>query len=169
MRLSRRELLTAVSVAAVIAALPTAFAQEHGPAATVPDEAEVAQVARDSGGAIEYLGYRRDPVQTVLPAADLLVLMTDNDGLPMAVIEALSCAVPVIATCVGGLPEAVLDGKSGFLIERNSEALAGALRRIHDRPDLLARLSAGALEDFSRRYEIGRIVDAYDRVYRRGP
>lgn len=51
MRLSRRELLTAVSVAAVIAALPTAFAQEHGPAATVPDEAEVAR-SIDMGGLV---------------------------------------------------------------------------------------------------------------------
>lgn len=51
MRLSRRELLTAVSVAAVIAALPTAFAQEHGPSAAAPDEAEVAR-SIDMGGLV---------------------------------------------------------------------------------------------------------------------
>ena len=132
-----------------------------------PDAEAVRARARASGGTIEYLGYVREPVESVLPGVDLLVLMTANDGLPMAVIEALSSGVPVVTTAVGGLPGAVRDGVSGRLVAREVKALADALRDVCESPGRITQWSAGALAVFDERYALDRVVDAYDAIYRR--
>ena len=61
--------------------------------------------------AILLKGFVANPREMVLPKVDALVLMSEQEGLPMAIIEALSMGVPVIATAVGGVPEAVIDGQ----------------------------------------------------------
>lgn len=132
-----------------------------------PDAAAVQARAAASGGAIEFLGYVREPADALLPSADLLVLMTANDGLPMAVIEALSAAVPVVCTAVGGLPGAVRDRVCGRLVARDAAALAAALREVCDDPSLLGSWSEGALAVFGERFDLGRVLDAYDVIYRR--
>jgi glycosyltransferase involved in cell wall biosynthesis len=63
-----------------------------------------------------------------LQAADLLLLPSDAEGLPTVVIEALACAVPVVATAVGGIPALIEEGRNGLLLrERSPEALAAAI------------------------------------------
>lgn len=63
-----------------------------------------------------------------LNASDIFVFPSHSEGLPNAVIEAMACGKPVIATKVGGIPEAVQDGKSGILIEKGDiKALSNAI------------------------------------------
>jgi teichuronic acid biosynthesis glycosyltransferase TuaC len=72
-----------------------------------------------------------DDVPRFLQAADFLVLPSYSEGMPQAVLEAMNCGLPVVATRVGGVPEAVLDGETGLLVEpRNVEQLRGALERM---------------------------------------
>jgi glycosyltransferase involved in cell wall biosynthesis len=134
-----------------------------------PDQAAVEALARANPDCIEYLGYVRDPVQGLFPKSDVFILMTDNDGLPMAIIEALSCAVPVISTRVGGIPGAVIDGRSGLLVERTPAALAQALRELHHAPGRLAALSQGALDTFQQRFDVRHVAEMYDAIYRCRP
>ena len=83
-----------------------------------------------------------EEVPPFLQAADFLVLPSYSEGMPQAVLEAMNCGLPVVATRVGGVPEAVIDGETGLLVEpRNVEQLRAAMERmIADEP---FRLAAG--------------------------
>jgi len=81
-------------------------------------------------------------VPRFLQAADFLVLPSYSEGMPQAVLEAMNCGLPIVATRVGGVPEAVIDGETGLLVEaRNVEQLRDAMKRMIT--DEAFRLSAG--------------------------
>jgi|TARA_B100001964_G_scaffold69644_1_gene78985 glycosyltransferase involved in cell wall biosynthesis len=80
-----------------------------------------------------------------MAAADVLVLPSLSEGRPNVVLEAQACALPVVATAVGGTPELVEDGVHGLLVPPgDSNALAGSLRRLVSDEDLRRRLGASA-------------------------
>ena len=100
------------------------------------------QEAQELGVAsrVRFLG-RRDDVPALLAAADALVLPSWIEGLPLVVLEAMTAGVPVVATSVGGTPEAVVDGETGLLVPpRNVSALAGAIDAMLVDPDRARRL-----------------------------
>ncbi len=83
---------------------------------------------------------RRDDAVRVLAACDVFTMASDNEGLPVALMEALALGLPVAATAVGGIPEAVTDGVEGLLVPpTRPEALADAIATHHRR-----RRAAGA-------------------------
>ncbi len=129
-------------------------------------DAELArELAQSSGGWLNYKGFVANPRETVMKELDTLVLMSEQEGLPMAIIEAFSVGLPVTATPVGGVPEVVTDSKNGFLVPRTVEALALALQRLVDDCGLLGAMSAQARSDFEERFEISKIVSRYHAVY----
>ncbi|HWY32464.1 MAG TPA: glycosyltransferase family 4 protein, partial [Candidatus Acidoferrum sp.] len=131
-------------------------------------EAELAQaMARQNEGWLSYEGFVANPREMVLPKVDALVLMSEQEGLPMAIIEALSMGVPVIATAVGGVPEAVIHGQNGLLVERSVEALAAAIQSLAASQERLRQMSINARRIFEERFEISRVVAMYDKVYRK--
>ncbi len=87
-------------------------------------------------------GFRTD-LDRFLPHLDLMVLPSYTEGLPNVVLEAFAAGVPVVATAVGGTPEAVADGVSGYLVPPG-------------RPPELARRILDAVRDEPRRQEMGR-------------
>jgi glycosyltransferase involved in cell wall biosynthesis len=129
------------------------------------EEEQARQMAAASGGGIEFLGHVQQPRRNLLPRLHALSVMSRHEGLPMTIIEAMAAGVPVAATAVGGIPEAVADGQNGLLIPRSVEALVKALRRLYDSPELWRTISVGTRERFERQFEIGHIVKQYDAVY----
>jgi glycosyltransferase involved in cell wall biosynthesis len=130
-----------------------------------PEETAVRALAAEHPDCISYLGRISEPVKTLLPEVDLFVLMTNNDGLPMAIIEAMSCGIPVVSTKIGGIPDAVLDGESGRIIPRSAESLAGVVREIYDHPTTLEALSQTTKAVFQQKFHIGNVIEAYDKIY----
>lgn len=83
-----------------------------------------------------------DEIPLFLQGADFLVLPSYSEGMPQAVVEAMNCGLPVVATNVGGVPEAVVDGQTGLLVEpRDVSQLRDAMERMIT--DEAFRLAAG--------------------------
>lgn len=135
-----------------------------------PREAEIRSLhARlGLGDRFRLLGYRPD-ARRLIAAADLFVLASSHEGLPVAVMEAFALGVPVVATDVGGLGAAITDGVDGLLVApRDPEALAAAILQAAD-PARRARLAAGAAEAgtrYSVTSSVARIEAVYEQVHR---
>ena len=130
-----------------------------------PLEAEVrAEHARlGLGDTFRLLGYRDDATR-LIAAADVYVLASHHEGLPVTVMEALALGVPVVAPAVGGLPEVVHTDENGLLVTPGDPtALADAIERAVD-PVEHRRLAAGAAasgDQFSNAPAITRLERAY--------
>jgi glycosyltransferase involved in cell wall biosynthesis len=114
---------------------------------------------------IEYLGHVSQPRRNLLPKLHALSLMSSNEGLPMAIIEALSIGLPVIATQVGGIPEIIQDGVNGLLVSRDSESLVNATLRLYDCPAEHARLGSEGRRLFLKTFELSHILHHYHNLY----
>jgi N-acetyl-alpha-D-glucosaminyl L-malate synthase BshA len=107
-------------------------------------------------------------VEEILVGADLFLLPSDTESFGLAALEALACEVPVIATRVGGLPEVVRDGESGFLLPVGDVygMAAAALRLLRDNGLRRSFGAAGrrrAVEEFAQ----DKVVARYRRLYER--
>ncbi len=133
-----------------------------------PLEAELRDqhAALGLGSDVQILGYRADAAR-ITAAADLFVLASHHEGIPVAVMEALAAGVPVVATGVGGLPEAVADGESGRLVlPRRPDQLAAAISALAGDPAARARLGAGA-RAAAPRFAAARSELEIEAVYQR--
>jgi glycosyltransferase involved in cell wall biosynthesis len=83
----------------------------------------------------------------------------DRDGIPNVLVEAMSCGVAVVSTPVSGIPELVQDGVNGLLVPENDpQALADALRRLHEDRELLGRLARAGRETVRERFDGDRLA-----------
>ena len=130
-----------------------------------PEEEQARALAQSHPGVVEYRGFVSQPQRNLMPGLHAMAVMSAHEGLPMSVIEAMSAGVPVIATRAGGIPEAVLDGETGFLLPRTADDLARALVDLYDHPEKCQALHRRTLEVFLERFEIGRIVQRYHDLY----
>jgi len=80
----------------------------------------------------------------------------------------MSVGLPVISTAVGGIPDAVTDGRTGYLIPRDAGALAQVLCDTFDHPEKHRHLSEQTLRIFQEKFEITGVVKAYDQIYKDG-
>jgi glycosyltransferase involved in cell wall biosynthesis len=130
-----------------------------------PDRAAIEErrAALDLQDRVELLGERSD-VPEQLRAVDAFVLPTLWEGLPYSILEAMAAALPVVASRVGGIPEEVVDGETGYLVERQDpRALAEALRRIHENGRGRAMGRAGHARA-RRRFSLDEMVARYDQL-----
>jgi len=103
--------------------------------------------------------------EEVLPALDLFVLASRNEGMGRALVEAMAARLPVIACAVGGVPEVLEEGRDGLLIPpADAEAIALAIGRLADDPRLRSELAARA-RGRSVAFGAGRMVRTLLRLY----
>lgn len=131
-----------------------------------PLEAQVRDLHAELGlgDRLRLLGYRRD-VSEILSACDAFVLASEHEGFPIALMEALAAGLPVVATDVGGVPDAVDPGQEGLLVPRNNpQALADAILELARSPDRRARMAAAAARRGTRfdiRHAVAEIEERY--------
>ncbi len=102
-----------------------------------------------------------------LHTAAVFVFPSRSEGMPNAVLEAMACGVPVIATSVGGIPDIIQNGRNGLLVAPDdSRALSSALASLLTDPDLAAALGSRARMEAESLYSLDRITDAYRALYR---
>jgi len=133
----------------------------HGPL-----EAEIRALHQKMalGDGVILLGLRRD-VPRILAGADIFVLASHHEGLPLAVMEAFAAGLPVVVTGVGELPRVVRDGQDGLVVPpADPAALAAALRSLIVDDDRRARMTAAA-RDSATRFDISVASARLEELY----
>ncbi len=110
-----------------------------------------------------------DEVREELARADVFLLASVSEGIAGCTLEAQAMGLPVVATTAGGIPEAVADAESGLLVKpRDADALAAALRKLCDAPDLRSRLGERGrkrmVQEFSGQVLLPRLESVYREV-----
>jgi colanic acid/amylovoran biosynthesis glycosyltransferase len=108
-----------------------------------------------------------DEVRRWWQKADMALLSSENEGMPVSLMEAAACGVPAVAPAVGGIPELVLDGVTGLLSTPNDiESLSRAIQRLIDDPDLRARMGRAARLRAEECLSLERQVDQLLKLWR---
>jgi glycosyltransferase involved in cell wall biosynthesis len=136
------------------------------------DELHERHRALGLGDRFTFLG-QRDDVLRLMTGSDVFVLASHHEGLPVALMEAMSVGLPVVATAVGGVPQFVADCEEGLLVPPGRpDLLADALIRICSDSDLRRRLGEGAKRKstvFDVRSASAKIEDIYRRLIEASP
>jgi glycosyltransferase involved in cell wall biosynthesis len=123
--------------------------------------------ARGLAGRVRLLGERPD-VERLLPGMDVFALSSREEGIPNALLEAMAAGRPVVATAVGGTPEVVRDGETGWLVPPGSpSALADALEQALRDPAEARRRGAAARRAVLDHMSIGAMVARHEEFYAR--
>lgn len=132
------------------------------------DRARLEQRAHDLGLARSclFLGYQ-EHVAPWYALCDAVVLTSASEGTPVTIIEALAAGRAVVATRVGGVPDVVDEGETGFLVRPgDTHAIAERLELLARQPERRAEMGRTGRERVLRRYAVERLVDDVDRLYR---
>jgi glycosyltransferase involved in cell wall biosynthesis len=122
----------------------------------------------DLRGRVRFEGkLSRDAIFEWYRRAAVLCLPSTYEGFPVTVVEAMAAGLPVVATRVAGVPEAVEDGRTGVLVApENAGPLAAALESLLEDIDLRRRMGVAARQVFARRFAIEVVTEAHLALYR---
>ncbi len=114
---------------------------------------------------VVFVGGRRD-IPQIMSSLDILVLSSLEEGLGNVLLEAMACGRPVVATKVGGVPEAVLDGETGILVSpKNPDALAQATLKLLMNRALAKGMGQAGRRRVEKYFSIDRMVKETEKVY----
>jgi N-acetyl-alpha-D-glucosaminyl L-malate synthase BshA len=134
-----------------------------------PERAQVEQYCREHSTCdrVHFVGSTTS-IEEMLVGADLFLLPSETESFGLAALEAMSCEVPVIATAVGGLPEVVEHGVTGFLHPVGDvEAMAASAVELLRDPERRRRFGREARRQAVERFAEAAIVERYRELYRR--
>jgi N-acetyl-alpha-D-glucosaminyl L-malate synthase BshA len=132
-----------------------------------PDLEKSLRVAREIGVAdqVEALG-EQDQVQALLSISDVLLLPSEQESFGLSALEAMACEVPVVASRVGGLPEVITDGETGFLHPLGDlDAMAASAVRLLSDPARHARVARAGRRLVETKFCADEIVPKYEEYY----
>lgn len=130
-------------------------------------EGELKATVRDLGleDSVRFVGFRSN-VGDWLAAADIGVLPSFYEGLPLTAVETLAAGIPLVATSVDGTPEVVIDGETGLLVPPGDPAaMAEAIGRLARQPDLRRQFALAGRDWVLKRFTIRRQVEQTSSLY----
>jgi glycosyltransferase involved in cell wall biosynthesis len=133
-----------------------------------PEEDRLKTIASSYGcsGKISFKGYiSYSNIPSYVASADVLMLLSESEGLPGCIQEAFACGVPVIATAVGGIADLVINNENGFLVQTWEEARDHLKDMVTDQ-DLSSRLGTKAYRFSQNNLSLERIASDLDDLYK---
>jgi hypothetical protein len=128
---------------------------------------EVLGLEKDSG-LLAQMGLKIvSNLEEEIPDAAILVYVTNSEGLGSGALLAMSAAVPVIASNIGGLGEVIRHGENGLLVENHRAAIDCAIRQLLDHPEQARQIGAAARRTVIERFTVDRMVTSTLEAYRR--
>ncbi len=128
---------------------------------------EMEKYARDLGihQRVVFTGWRRD-LPRIYADLDVLVVSSNNEGTPVSAIEAMASGCPVVATRVGGLPDVVQNGETGYLVPaKQPQALAAAILELVRHSETAEQMGRSAQLSVRERFSIHRLVSDTESLY----
>jgi glycosyltransferase involved in cell wall biosynthesis len=114
---------------------------------------------------VTFLGWQGD-IEKVLSFSDLVMLTSENEGTPVALIQAQLAGLPVITTDVGSSSEVIVDEKSGFCMEYSASEFADRIEVLAKNPEIRTSFSVIAKRNAKEKFSISRLVRDHEELYR---
>jgi glycosyltransferase involved in cell wall biosynthesis len=114
---------------------------------------------------VQFLGYR-DDIPELLNVADIVILSTNWEGLPLVPLEAAACKKPVIASDVIGVQETVVNGETGYLFKKgDAHDLAEKIKNLLENPELRRKMGENGYRFVIQNFSLENMVLRYDALY----
>jgi glycosyltransferase involved in cell wall biosynthesis len=111
-----------------------------------------------------FLGWRTD-IGRILSASDLAILCSDNEGVPLSLIQATQAGLPIVSTDVGSVSDIVVHGKTGILTEVNSQSLIAAIDSLLSNPIEMAQFGRAGKLRFDSFFSLKGMIQAHEKLY----
>jgi L-malate glycosyltransferase len=134
-----------------------------------PDRVPAEHLARELGVVddIRFLG-KQEPVEEILSIADVFLMPSGSETFGLAALEAMACNVPVVASNIGGLPELITDGETGFLCPLGDvDAFTDRVRAILLDQDLHERMGSAGRRVAVEKFDVKQVIPLYEAYYER--
>jgi glycosyltransferase involved in cell wall biosynthesis len=112
---------------------------------------------------ITFVGSSND-VDKFLNNANIFILPSGSEGLPMAILEAMRMSLPIVSTRTGGIPETIIDGETGLLIESSVEGVYGFLSHINDYD--WVKMGKASYQYFQNKFTVEKMLDSYIELFK---
>ena len=120
--------------------------------------------SESEGLPMTFLGWRND-IELLLSAADIAILCSDNEGIPLTLIQASQAGLPIVSTDVGSVSDIVIDGVTGYLTEVSSKGLIKGVSALLDDPVLGHRFGKAGQERAREFFSSRAMVERHQRLY----
>ena len=113
---------------------------------------------------ITFLGWRND-IDMILSASDIAVLCSDNEGIPLTLIQASQAGLPIVSTNVGSVSDIVINGVTGLLTEVSAKDVLQGVSNLIDEPGLRARLGESGQKRAKELFSSQTMVKRHEELY----
>ena len=120
--------------------------------------------SESEGLPMTFLGWRND-IELLLSAADIAILCSDNEGIPLTLIQASQAGLPIVSTDIGSVSDIVIDGVTGYLTEVSSEALIQGISTLLENPELCHTFGKAGEDRVKEFFSSRSMVEHHQKLY----
>ena len=111
-----------------------------------------------------FLGWRND-IGRIFSAADIAILCSDNEGIPLTLIQAAQAGLPIVSTNVGSVSDIVIDQKTGILTETNTASLIQAIDELMSNPLKMLELGDAGKQRVKSHFSLKGMIHEHEELY----
>jgi glycosyltransferase involved in cell wall biosynthesis len=104
-------------------------------------------------------------IELILSEVDIVILTSDNEGMPIALIQAGMAGLPVVTTNVGSVSEIVINDKTGFVVQKSVQEISKAIQILAQNRNLRIRMGLSAREYVNTEFSVQKLVDNHENLY----